>query len=113
MTTLSNTQELPNGPVAAALLAGGAGAAMLGLATTLAEASAGVKNLLVWFNPVGPLSGKTGVAVITFFASWIVMHLIFRGKNVNFARATAVALTLLFIGLMGTFPPFFELFVKE
>jgi hypothetical protein len=32
-------QDKPNGPVAAALLAGGIGAATLGVVTTLAEAS--------------------------------------------------------------------------
>jgi hypothetical protein len=35
----------------------------------LAEASPAVKNLLNWWNPVGPLSGKTGVAV----AVWLVV----------------------------------------
>ncbi len=105
--------DLPNGPVAAALVAGGLGAATIGLMTTLAEASEPIKNSLNWLNPVGPLSGKTGVGIIVFFVSWIVLHVIFRGKNVNFARATTIALILLVVGLLGTFPPFFELFVKE
>ncbi len=60
--------------------------------------------------PVGPLTGKALTGVIAFFVSWIVLHLVFRGKNVNFARATTVALILLGLGLLFTFPPFFEIF---
>lgn len=111
--SISQQEDRPNGPVAAALIAGGLGAATIGLMTTLAEASTGIKNALNWYNPVGPLIGKSLVGVIVFFISWLVLHLIFRGKNVNFARATTVALVLLGLGLLGTFPPFFESFAAE
>ncbi len=107
------TEDLPNGPVAAALVAGGLGAATIGLMTVLAEASTPIKNALNWWNPAGPLTGKTLVGVIVFFASWIVLHLIFRGRNVNFARAATIALILLGLGLLGTFPPFFDLFAAS
>lgn len=107
------TEDLPNGPVAAALVAGGLGAATIGLMTVLAEASTPIKNALNWWNPAGPLTGKTLVGVIVFFASWIVLHLIFRGRNVNFARASTIALILLGLGLLGTFPPFFDLFAAS
>lgn len=107
------TEDLPNGPVAAALVAGGLGAATIGLMTVLAEASTPIKNALNWWNPAGPLTGKTLVGVIVFFVSWIVLHLIFRGRNVNFARASTIALILLGLGLLGTFPPFFDLFAAS
>ena len=113
MTTQTNTQELPNGPVAAAFLAGGIGSAMLGLMTILVEASTGIKTFLTWSKPVGPLSGKVGMAVIVFFVSWGIAHVLFRGKNVNFTRITTIALILLAFGLLGTFPPFFLLFAAE
>lgn len=111
MATQTMPTELPNGPVAAALIAGGIGATTIGLMTVLAEASEPIKNALNWYNPVGPLTGKSLVGVIVFFVSWIVLHVIFRGKDVNFARATTIALILLGLGLLGTFPLFFELFV--
>ncbi|HLF28015.1 MAG TPA: hypothetical protein VJG32_16900 [Anaerolineae bacterium] len=111
--SIPQEQDKPNGPVAAALIAGGLGAAAIGLLTTLAEASEPIKNALNWYNPVGPLIGKSLLGVIFFFVSWIVLYLIFRGKNVNFARATTVALILLAFGLLGTFPPFFEIFAAE
>lgn len=50
---------LPDGPLAAALLAAGIGAFALGLFTTLAEASVGFRERLILNAGVGPLSGKT------------------------------------------------------
>lgn len=113
MATSSMMEDRPNGPVAAALIAGGVGSAVLGLATTLAEASSVIKDLLNWYNPVGPLIGKTGVAVIAFAVSWIVLHGLYRGKEVNLQRAATLAFVLLAVGLIGTFPPFFTLFAAE
>ncbi|MBI3760846.1 MAG: hypothetical protein HY260_03160 [Chloroflexi bacterium] len=108
--TINQAEELPNGPIAAALVAGGIGSAVIGLMTVLNEASPAISNTLKWVGPVGPLSGKTGVGVIVFFVSWIVLHVIYRGKNVDFARFATIALILLGLGLLGTFPPFFDLF---
>ncbi len=70
------------GPIAAAIIAGGPGAAALGFFTTLAEASAGAKNWLHWSDAVGPLSGKVLMAV----------------------------LVLIDLGVLGTFPLFFQAF---
>jgi hypothetical protein len=106
------TQDLPNGPVAAALLAGGIGAAALGVTTTLSESVPSIATAFNWHAPVGPLIGEVGVALIIYFVSWIVLHAILRSKNVNFARITTISIVLLIIGLLGTFPPFFELFAK-
>ncbi len=106
-------QELPNGPVAAAMLAGGIGATVLGLFTVLATASTAFKNALNWWNPAGPLTGKALSGVIVFFASWIVLHLTIGRKNVNFTRVAIAALVLLGLGLLGTFPPFYDLFAAS
>jgi len=106
-------KELPNGPVAASLLAGGIGATWLGLMTVLAEASVPIKNALNWWSPAGPLTGKALSAVIVFFGSWIVLHLAIGRKNVEFNRVALVALVLLGLGLLGTFPPFFDLFLAK
>ena len=106
-------QALPNGPAAAALLAGGIGAAVLGIVTTLAEASEGIATALRWSLAVGPLSGKVGVTVILYLLSWAILHFAWRGKNVNFNQIGVIALILLVIGLLGTFPPVFELFAAE
>jgi hypothetical protein len=105
--------SLPNGPAAAALLAGGIGAAVLGIVTTLSAASEGVANALRWVSPVGPLSGKVGVTVILYLVSWAILHSAWRNKNVNFNQIATFAFLLLAVGLLGTFPPVFELFAAE
>ena len=106
----SPEQELPNGPVAAAMVAGGIGATVLALMTVLAEASVPIKNALNWWSPAGPLTGKALSGVIAFFAAWIVLHLVIGKKNVNFQTYAIIALVLMGLGLLGTFPPFFLLF---
>jgi hypothetical protein len=102
--------DKPEGPVAAAILAGGIGCLTLGVFTTLAEMSGKVKDFLAWSAAVGPLSGKTGMAVIVWIASWVILHLAFRNKELESRRALTIALVLVGIGVVGTFPTFFEMF---
>jgi hypothetical protein len=110
MSTRTTTENrLPNGPAAAALLAGGIGAAVLGVVTTLSEVSTSISNSLNWTRPVGPLSGKVGVTVILYVISWLALGFAWKGKNVNFSQIATIAFILLAIGLLGTFPPVFDL----
>lgn len=106
-------QDKPNGPVAAALLAGGLGAATLGMVTTIAEISEGIAQSLAWIPTVGPLTGKVLVGVAVFFIAWLMLYFLFRDKEVNFSTIVIISMVLLVVGLLGTFPPFFELFVRE
>ncbi|KAF0108060.1 MAG: hypothetical protein FD146_1074 [Anaerolineaceae bacterium] len=99
----------PNGPVAAALLAGGIGSAVLGLATISVEASAAIKTALNWYNPVGSLMGKSSLGIIAFFLSWVILNTIWKGKETNFSRIAAIALVLVAVGLIFTFPPVWHL----
>ncbi len=100
-------RPLPNGPAAAAVLAGGIGSVVLGIAIMLVELSGGIKNLLNWWNPAGPLTGKTGVAVVAFLLSWALLARLWRGKDVNFPRVAVWSLVLVALGLLLTFPPIF------
>jgi hypothetical protein len=102
--------DKPEGPIAAAILGGGVGALTLGVVTTLAEASTGFKNALNWNKDVGPLSGKTIITVLVWLAAWAVLHLIFRGKPYETRRALVIALILIGLGILGTFPTFFQAF---
>lgn len=95
----------PNGPVAAALLAGGIGSAVLGLATLAVEASEVVKNSLNWFKPVGPLMGKSSLGIIAFVLAWVILNYVWKGKETNFTRIATIAMVLVVIGLILTFPP--------
>lgn len=112
-SNVSKESSLPNGPAAAALLAGGIGAAVLGIVTTVSEASAGAAAAMNWSAPVGPLSGKVGITIIVYLIAWAILHFAWRGKNVNFNQIATVAFVLLAIGLLGTFPPVFDLFAPE
>jgi hypothetical protein len=102
MTTEINK---PNGPVAAALLAGGIGSAVLGLATLGVEANTAIKTAMNWYNPVGPLMGKSSLGIIAFFLSWGILNTIWKGKETDFNRIATVAIVLVVIGLILTFPP--------
>lgn len=106
-------QDRPNGPVAAVLLAGGIGCAVLGIIVTFSENIPALLDALNWYPPVGALIGKTTIAVIAFFVSWLGLHIAFQGKEVDFKRYATLAFIGLAIGLVGTFPPFFDLFSKH
>ena len=102
--------DKPEGPVTAAILAAGIGAFALGVLTTLAEASEGFKEFLTITEPVGPLSGKTIGAVIIWLVAWAVLHLMYRTKEVESRKALTVTLVLIGLGVLGTFPIFFQAF---
>jgi hypothetical protein len=104
--------EKVNGPVSAALLAGGIGCAAMGIITLIYEIndkSAFAKSL-AWNKGVGGLSGKSMLAIIIFFVSWAILHYVWKDKETNFSRISSIAIALLFVGLIGTFPPVWELF---
>ena len=58
MTPQTMHEDLPNGPVVAALIAGGLGSATLGLMTVLAEASPSINDALNWWSRQGRLRAK-------------------------------------------------------
>jgi hypothetical protein len=102
--------DKPEGPIAAAMIAGGIGCTALGFLTTLAEASTDVKDWLQWKDRVGPLSGKTIMAVIVWLVAWVVLHLIYRTRPFETRRAFVITLVLIALGVVGTFPTFFQAF---
>ncbi len=113
MATLAkDLTEKVNGPVSAALLAGGIGSAAMGLITLIQEVndkSAFAKSM-VWNKGVGALSGKSMWAIIIFFVSWAILHYVWKDKETDFARISSIAIALLVVGLLGTFPPVWGLF---
>ena len=102
--------SLKSGPAAAAFLAAGIGCAAVGLFTTLAQSVTAVKNMLNWWNPAGPLTGKTGMAIVIWIVAWVVLHQVWKSREVAFNRIYVVTLILVGLGLLGTFPTFFEAF---
>jgi hypothetical protein len=108
-----NLVDKPDGPGAAAMIAAGVGIFTLGLLTTLAVISGSVKTFLLWWEwgqGVGPLAGKSTLAVLAWLISWLILDLLWRKKDVEMKPAFYIGLTLGILGAIGTFPPFFELF---
>jgi hypothetical protein len=108
--TNEQATDRPEGAISAAILATGVGATALGVVTVLAEASTTVKDALAWSTAVGPLSGKTAVAVIVWLLSWVVLHIVLRNRSTETGRTLTITLVLIALGVLGTFPPFFQLF---
>lgn len=98
----------PNGPAMAAILGGAIGVFILGFLTALAAAAEGVKDWLVFQDRVGALSGKTAITGIAWLVTWVVLHLLWRERDVPFAAVIAVSAALLLIGNLLMFPPIFE-----
>lgn len=105
--------ERPFGPAAAVVLATGIGTFVLGLFTTLNEASAGIHDFLELDSGVGPLSGKTILGASTFFVSWAILHFLWRDTNPPMRPVLLATAGLLALGLLGTFPIFFEAFASD
>jgi hypothetical protein len=103
----------PTGPVAAVMIAAGIGALVLAILTVWAEASEGFKESLAYSDRVGPLSGKTIWAAVAFFASWGILSLGLRRRQVDLAKATMITVVLLGLGYLGTFAPFFRMFAPD
>lgn len=102
--------DKPEGPIAAAILAGGIGCLTLGVFTTLAEANTSVNDWLQWSDRVGPLSGKTAMTVIIWLAAWAVLHMTYRNRPFETRRALIISVVLVILGAIGTFPTFFQAF---
>ena len=103
--------RIPNGPGAAAILAAGIGCAAVGIVTLAAEVSEGIKGLLNFYNPAGPLSGKSTVAIIIWLVAWYVLSRMWRTKTVAMRQVNVAAFILLAVGLLLTFPPIWGLFL--
>jgi len=113
MATLAqDLNEKVNGPVSAALLAGGIGSAAMGLITLIYEINdkSAFAKAMAWNKGVGGLSGKSSLAIIIFFVSWAILHYLWKDKETDFARIPSIAIALLIVGLLGTFPPVWHLF---
>jgi hypothetical protein len=105
--------DVPDGPGAAAMLSAGIGVFVLGLLTVLSEASTGIHDLMEDFQGsvgVGPLAGKTTLAVVAYFASWALLWALWRKRDIDIRLMFWIGLGLGVAGALGTFPPFFTAF---
>jgi len=117
--TAQDLDAKPNGPAAAAFLAAGIGAFVLGLTVTLHEAfPPGEGQTAFWDfsktygigSGVGPLSGKVILGTLAYVLSFVGFGFAWRGRDVNLRTVLIVSGILLALGFALTFPPIFEVF---
>ena len=99
-----------SGPAAAVVAAAGLGCFVLGLLSVVTAASVWVSETLAVSDRVGEMSGLSLAAVAVFFASWAALTVAWRRANPPLLRVAAASGALIVLGLLGTFPPFFNLF---
>ena len=105
-----DTSTLTNGSGAAAILAAGIGSFALAVLAVAGDKSVLVKNSLVFYKPTGPLSGVTTTAIVLWLLIWAILEWRWRRKTVAAGRVCVVALVLLGLGMLLTFPPVGDLF---
>jgi hypothetical protein len=96
-------ETIPSGLTATVLYRGD----YAGLAAAYDEVQQWLPELL---QPRRPLSGKTIGGVLIWLVSWVVLYLVYRDKPFETRKALTVALVLIGLGLLGTFPIFFQAF---
>jgi hypothetical protein len=104
----STATARPNGALWAAILASGVGGFAVGLVVILNES--GVFSAPALYAPAGGVSGRTTIAATTWLLSWAVLHRLWRKREVDGGRVTAIAAVLILLGLVGAFPPVWSLF---
>lgn len=113
MDATNSTEDLAgrisNGTGAAAVLAAGVGSFCIGLFAVLADKSPAIKNFMIFSRPTGPLSGVTSCAIAAWLCCWALLHVRWCSRKVEVGRVCVIALVLLALGVLLTFPPFADL----
>ena len=105
---LGNVAPSRNGEAAAAIVAAGVGCAVFGILVVLVALSTAIETLLTFYAPVGSLSGKSIVAVGVWLISWFALHRAWKDKHLDQRKTFTAAAILVGLGVLGTFPPFYE-----
>ena len=105
-----NTPALPNGSGAAAILSAGIGCFSLAFLALLGDKLLALKAPLTFYKPTGPLSGVSTVAILIWLLTWVIFDARWRRKTIALARVSVVAMVLLILGFLLSFPPIADLF---
>ena len=105
----NSSAALPNGPGAAALLAAGIGSLVLAILAMTADKIPALGKSMIFWKPTGPLSGVTTCAIVVWLAAWFVLDRSWARRNVALSKVSTVAIVLLLLGLLLTFPPLADL----
>jgi hypothetical protein len=105
---MNQQSEMKNGLIAAAMLAAGIGCFFVGLMTDLSEANKAIEGILTFSKPVGALSGKTLIAILFWVVSWAILASKWKNQDVNFEKVYKATIILVALGVLMTFPLFFD-----
>lgn len=108
--TTPATKAMTNGSGAAAILAAGFGSFVLAVLAIVADKSTTIKTLMNLYRPTGPLSGVTTSAILAWIILWIALERSWRNRSLPMTRINRIALALLVLSLLLTFPPIADLF---
>jgi hypothetical protein len=103
----SPTSSIANGAAMAAFLAAGIGAFAMGLIAFLAAGD--VLPVPTLYGPAGGVSGRTTLAVAVWLIAWAILHFRWKDRQVAGGRIGIASLALIVLGVLGTFPPVWEL----
>jgi integral membrane sensor domain MASE1 len=104
------TSSLTNGPGAAAILAAGIGSLALSLLAIVGDKFPAAKSMLVFYKPTGVLSGVTTVAIVIWLGAWGGLEIRWRKRTVALGMVSWLALGMLVLSILLTFPPIADLF---
>jgi hypothetical protein len=91
----------------AAFVGGSIGAFAMGVVVILNEA--GIFAAPTLYGPAGGVSGRTTLATIAWLVGWAVLHHRWKGREIAPRRIYPVALILIGLGILATFPPVWRL----
>lgn len=106
----TGTPRLTNGSGAAAILAAGVGCFALAVLAFAGDKSALIKGSLTWYKPTGVLSGVTTSAILVWLLTWAILEWRWRKRTTAPGPISLLAIVLLGLSLILTFPPFVDLF---
>jgi hypothetical protein len=101
---------MPNGSGAGAILSAGIGSLALAVLAFASDKSPHIKSILIFFKPTGALSGVTTTAVLIWLSTWVILECRWRRRTVALGRINVIALVMLCLSLLLTFPPIVDLF---
>ncbi len=96
-----------NGSAVAAVLAAAIGSIAMGAVVVLNEA--GVFAAPTLYGPAGGVTGRTALATLIWLVAWGVLHARWKSRDVPSRSAYALSIVLIVLGILGTFPPVWQL----
>jgi hypothetical protein len=104
-----NIPAFTNGSGAAAILSAGIGSLALAVLAFAGDTSATIKSILVFYRPTGVLSGVTTTAILIWLLTWAALEWRWGKRTVALGRIGIIALALLGLSFLLTFPPIVDL----